>query len=90
MWTLLPTPQLPLPSKILEVLKVCDNALMPYLSILCWSPDEDVRAFRDLSNEVDESLNNYKEREYWAQHDMYKEKGRESLQKMAKKTLTEQ
>lgn len=73
------TPAAFLPSQILDmdfkVLKVIDESIMSYVSLLCWCPVQEVKLFFDQTEEkLEESFKCDYQREYWSQHELYKEK----------------
>ena len=84
------TPGLFLPSTILEMffkaLKVLDDSLLPYLSLISWCPMDKVNTFfENYQTTLEDTFANDKDREYWSQHDLYKENSKESLKKIAKR-----
>ena len=83
------TPGAFLPSTILEmlfkVLKIPGEALLPYLSLISWCQIEEVNLFiQNYQKKLDDTFASDKDREYWAQHDLFKDNSKASLQKMAK------
>ena len=83
------TPGAFLPSTILEmlfkVLKIPGEALLPYLSLISWCQIEEVNLFiQNYQKKFDDTFASDKDREYWAQHDLFKDNNKASLQKMAK------
>ena len=84
------TPAAFLPSKMLEMIyKVfshgTDNILQS-VSFLTWCTEKDVERFLGSYREkLDRSFANDKEREYWSQHDLYKNNNKEHLVELCRK-----
>ena len=84
------TPAAFLPSKMLEMIyKVfshgTDNILQS-VSFLTWCTEKDVERFLGIYREkLDRSFANDKEREYWSQHDLYKNNNKEHLVELCRK-----
>ena len=84
------TPAAFLPSKLLEmVFKVRRNGIdhvIPSIAFLSWCSLDDVnRFYSEFKERLDKTFLKEKEREYWSQEEIYREKKKEELQCMCKK-----
>ena len=83
------TPAAFLPSTILEltckVFSYGVETILPCISFISWCTEEDVNVFfKDFKEKNDKSFINDKEREYWAQHELYQEKSKDELQALCR------
>jgi len=84
------TPAAFLPSKMLEMIyKVFSHGtdkILQSVSFLTWGTEKDVERFLGSYREkLDRSVANDKEREYWSQHDLYKNNNKEHLVELCRK-----
>ena len=65
-----------------EVFSYGVETILPCISFISWCTEEDVNVFfKDFKEKKnDKSFINDKEREYWAQHELYQEKSKDELQ----------
>jgi hypothetical protein len=71
------TPGAFLPSKVLEMTyKVFAHGIdtvLPYIAFLSWCTEDEVKQFyAEFKDRLDTKFQNDKEREYWCQHELYK------------------
>ena len=83
------TPVAFLPSQILEltckVFSYGVETILPCISFTGWCTEEDVNVFfKDFKGKNHKSFIYDREREYWAQHELYQEKSKEELQALCR------